>query len=136
MTPPRFDLADTERALSAAHLAFEKKITSAGSPVYLMKYANLKFSLVAYDAGCAHALQLRAGFTSGGTGTGSRAPRLAEVNEWNRDKRMPKAYVDQDGDVVLEQYVLPTGATDPAEVAHLITGPWIASVIQYGSAHH
>ena len=93
----------------------------------------------------ARVLQRRAGFASG---SGSRATRLPEANERNREKRMPKpnernrekrmpkAYVDEDGDVVLEQYVLPTGATDPAAVASVITGPWIASVIQYGATHH
>lgn len=92
---------DTIVAIAARHGSAERQDQFSGNPGisgiigetdYYIYFVNCNDTFVCED------INFYAGFYE-------TRPTLESINEWNRDRRFGKAYLDQDGDAVVEMDV-------------------------------
>jgi len=89
---------DLEQILTVEGYAFERAVDAAGNPLFRIEVESLKVVLIfnQCEEGICQNLQLYAGFAM------QQKPALEAVNTWNRTKRFGRAYIDDEGDPVLE----------------------------------
>lgn len=88
---------EVEALLKAGSYRYER-VEGEGRVYFRLRLAGLRavlFLLDCREGGC-ESLQLYAGFST------DDPPSLERVNEWNRKKRFSRAYLDEEGDPVLE----------------------------------
>ncbi|MEZ5774179.1 MAG: YbjN domain-containing protein [Hyphomicrobiaceae bacterium] len=84
----RISARDVENLLREMNIEFKEVDTD----VYQLQLSGLK--VLFFNKG--EDVQLYAGFTL------DQKPTLTRINEWNRDKRFSRAYIDKEGDPVIE----------------------------------
>jgi len=131
----RFKLATLEAALRAEGLSFDKTTLPDGDVLYGMRIAGVKFALIAYGtaAGSATTMQLVATFSDNSQ---SRAKKVDTVNQWNKEKRFLKAYVDGDNDVTLEMDLVAVGPVEPKELERTISETWAMGLMYFAVSSH
>lgn len=92
---------DIERLLTELGLSFQIGTDAYGDPLWKIVFEDIQFVLYVDDAvddapGRYQYLQLYAGWLTGG------AVPCEVTNEWNRLRRGSRAYIDDEGDAVLE----------------------------------
>lgn len=106
---------EMEALLKAWSYRYER-VEEKGEVYFRLQLAGLKAVLYLLDCqkGRCESLQLYAGFTM------DDPPSLERVNEWNQKRRFSRAYLDEDGDPVLEADLdLAGGVADEAIRAFL-----------------
>ena len=88
---------EMEALLKAGSYRYER-VEEGGSVYFHLRLAGLMAVLFLQDCreGSCESLLLYAGFST------DNPPSLELVNEWNREKRFSRAYLDEEGDPVLE----------------------------------
>ncbi len=109
-------IADTERLLQALKVDYTEK--SEG--VYLFQLKGYKCLL--YNKG--KNLQFYAGFKM------RRPVTLGRINEWNKTKRYSRAYIDKEGDPVIEMDLDLEGGVAYGAVGEFIR-TWMLTVDQF-----
>lgn len=107
------NLADVTAALQRYGVVVEESPLSDGDIALVTHFEGVKSTIFFYgcDAGTVnncHSVQFFAGFI-----TEDPFP-LARINEWNRDRRFGRAYVDDENDPVIEMDVNLDGGTTAA----------------------
>jgi hypothetical protein len=84
--------------LAGMGITAELTTDSSGDPQLTFQLGAYKVLLVTYgcEAGSCKSVQLYAGFSMG------KKTALEKINEWNRDRRFGRAYLDGEGDPVVE----------------------------------
>jgi hypothetical protein len=103
--------------------AAEQLIASRDAAYQNLKPGVYRFTLDGYKTlffNNGKNVQIYAGFKKPGTS-------LARINEWNSTKRYTRAYIDRDGDPVLEADLDLAGGSTPNAIAELFR-TWSASV--------
>ncbi|WP_347241413.1 YbjN domain-containing protein [Thermus sp.] len=106
---------EAEALLKAASYRYER-VEEGGEVYFRLRLAGLRALLLLMDCEkeVCSSLQLYAGFSM------KKPPSLERINAWNREKRFSRAYLDKDGDPVLEWDLdLSGGVTDGAIKAFL-----------------
>lgn len=89
------------RALVASGYRAEMKKDGEGDPMIMSASSGTKFGVFFYNctnhANCA-TVQFHAGFDT----DPGKAPSLEKINAWNRTQRFGRAYLDNEGDPVIE----------------------------------
>mgnify|MGYP005609176595 FL=1 len=88
---------EMEALLKAGSYRYER-VEGGGRLYFHLPLAGLRAVLFLQDCreGSCESLLLYAGFST------DNPPSLERVNEWNREKRFSRAYLDEEGDPVLE----------------------------------
>ena len=91
------ELADV---LTVMGITAEQGTDPTGDPQLKFEMNGFTILLVTYgcEAGSCKSVQLYAGFSM----TGKKKVSLEKINEWNRDRRFGRAYIDTEGDPVVE----------------------------------
>lgn len=90
-------LEEMEGLLRSWGYSYERR-EAAGAEYFRLRLEGLHALLFLFDCqdGQCRSLQLYAGFSM------RRKPSLERINQWNQEKRFSRAYIDKDGDPVLE----------------------------------
>lgn len=95
------DPQSVARALLASGYQAEMKKDGEGDPMIMSASSGTKFGVFFYNctnhANCA-TVQFHAGFDT----DPGKAPSLEKINAWNRTQRFGRAYLDNEGDPVIE----------------------------------
>lgn len=95
------DPQSVARALVASGYRAEMKKDGEGDPMIMSASSGTKFGVSFYNctnhANCA-TVQFHAGFDT----DPGKAPSLEKINAWNRTQRFGRAYLDNEGDPVIE----------------------------------
>jgi len=95
------DPQSVARALVASGYRAEMKKDGEGDPMIMSASSGTKFGVFFYNctnhANCA-TVQFHAGFDT----DPGKAPSLEKINAWNRTQRFGRAYLDNEGDPVIE----------------------------------
>lgn len=95
------DPQSVARALLASGYRAEMKKDGEGDPMIMSASSGTKFGVFFYNctnhANCA-TVQFHAGFDT----DPGKAPSLEKINAWNRTQRFGRAYLDNEGDPVIE----------------------------------
>lgn len=107
-------------------LGFGSELTtdSRGDPLIKFHVEGFRSLILFYklEAGRARSVQFFAGF--------STKPPAQQVNEWNRQKRFGRAYLDKDGDVCLEMDTDLEGGVRREHVAEAVR-TWRALLVAF-----
>ena len=110
-------LEEMEAILKEAGYRYER-VKKDAEVFFVLRMRDLKAALFLMDCkeGRCGSLQLYAGFNM------EKPPTLERINAWNREKRFSRAYLDKDGDPVLESELdLEGGVTRQAIISFLET---------------
>jgi hypothetical protein len=107
---------DLEQILTVGGYSFERAVDSAGDPLFRIQIEGLKVVLISNgcEEGVCENLQLYAGFAM------QQKPELPLINGWNKTKRFGRAYIDDEGDPVLESDLDLEGGVSAGAVAEFL----------------
>ena len=117
------------QVLAEMEIAYAQSVDDNGDPIWRYTHNNILTTLVSYDptiAGSYASLLFFAGWNTKGDFP------LSVINEWNRTSRFGRAYVDDQGDPVVELDLLLAGGVTAQTIKEYIY-VFTETVMNFGS---